>query len=120
MRRDDAPTPVGAHPRLALPAERGRTLEARLSPGDREIAPESSNHGAWVGAFDLRLASRAIRRDLGATVEVFRAAVADGVWAVPEHLVHHRDIVVVNSAVVAVERRPHLRDYFGNVDLHHN
>src|SRR5215831_4665768 len=120
MRRDNAPTLVCAYPSLALPAERGRALDARLGPGDREIAAETSNHGAWVRALDLRLAGRAIRRYLGVTVEVFRAAVAHGVWTVPEHLVHHRDVVVVNSAVITVECRPHLRDDFGNVDLQHD
>src|SRR5215510_11501244 len=120
MRRDNAPTLVCAYPSLALPAERGRALDARLGPCDREIAAETSNHGAWVGAFDLRLAGRAIRRDLGVTVEVFRAAVAHRVWTVPEHLVHHLDVVLVNSAIILVERCPHVRDHFGNVDLQHD
>src|SRR5262245_9446887 len=93
--RDNLPAMIGKpHPRLALAADQIVSAHLELEVDRGEIAPERQNFEADALCFDAgaRRARYPMLVNGLEAVTVLVQRVADGVWAVPERVVEHRDV----------------------------
>src|SRR5437660_6392732 len=58
------------------------------------------------------------RSDLRMAIKILGDAVADGARIIPEHRIECRNVVADQRFLVALERRLHLGDDLGQIDLH--
>jgi len=118
---DDLPTFGKPHPGLHLPPDPAARpcIAIKQCRGDRGVAAIGRDYGLVGRAPQTdRRARRAKHHDLIIAIEIFTDAVAQRAGIVAEQFVEHGDVVRHQRRFIARERRGHLSQHIGEIDLH--